>query len=231
MEVKNKLEIFLTLHKKSIKRDLHISANTRDAERLKNHLSETQLCGEVKKFCYIYCNKFIVELQLIELLKIEPSELDAFLELGWFRIQQKIFTTQVLNFNGIIYSTVWLRVPLIDFQPGKKFETLSHKKRRFKTEIKKAIYTPEHEALYAAYRKEVSFESAPSLQWLLYGNSTRDVYNTFMINLYDGNKLIGAGFFDLGDTSAAGICSIYDPEYKKYSLGKYMIYEKIFSPK
>ncbi|MEP7232662.1 MAG: hypothetical protein ABI691_20550 [Ginsengibacter sp.] len=168
-----------------------------------------------------------MELQLIELLKIEPSELDAFLELGWFRIQQKIFTTQVLNLNGITYPTVWLRVPLIDFQPGKKFETLSHKKKHFKTEIKKAIYTPEHEALYAAYRKEVSFESAPSLQWLLYGNSTRDVYNTFMINLYDGNKLIGAGFFDLGDTSAAGICSIYDPEYKKYSLGKYMIYEKI----
>lgn len=168
-----------------------------------------------------------MELQLIELLKIEHSELDAFLELGWFRIQQSIFTTQVLNFNTITYPTIWLRVPLIDFLPGKKFKTLSHKNSRFKTEIKKAIYTWEHEVLYATYKADVPFESAPSLQWLLYGDSARDVYNTYMINVYDGNKLIGAGFFDLGETSVAGICSIYDPQYKKYSLGKYMIYEKI----
>ena len=168
-----------------------------------------------------------MELQLIELLKIKPSELDAFLELGWFRIQQSIFTTRILNFNGMTYPTIWLRVPLIDFLPGKKFRALSRKNSRFKTEIKKAIYTLAHETLYATYKADVSFESAPTLQWLLYGNNTRDVYNTYMINVYDGKRLIGAGFFDLGDTSAAGICSIYDPEYKRYSLGKYMIYEKI----
>jgi arginine-tRNA-protein transferase len=35
------------------------------------------------------------------------------------------------------------------------------------------------------------------------------------------------GFFDIGQTSAAGIASFYDPAYKKFSLGKYLIYLKI----
>ena len=49
--------------------------------------------------------------------------------------------------------------------------------------------------------------------------------------MYDQDKMIATGFFDVGQESAAGICSIYDPAYRKYSLGKYMIYEKMFYSK
>ncbi|MEO8412848.1 MAG: hypothetical protein ABI472_04285 [Ginsengibacter sp.] len=168
-----------------------------------------------------------MDIQLIELFKIEPSELDDLLSLGWFRIQQTIFTTDILYFDGEVYPAVWLRVGLQNFQPDKKYRTLHSKNCRFTTEIKKAIITPQQEALFALYKENITFENAPSLHGLLYGGSTRDVYNTFMINVYDGNKMIGTGFFDVGNTSAAGICSIYDPGYKKYSLGKYMIYQKM----
>ena len=39
--------------------------------------------------------------------------------------------------------------------------------------------------------------------------------------------MIAAGFFDLGKMSAAGITCIYHPAYKKYSLGKYLMYLKM----
>ncbi len=168
-----------------------------------------------------------MDLQSIELLNIKPSELDGLLALGWFRIQQTIFTTDILYFNDEVYNAVWLRVDLKHFQPDKKYLELRKKNGRFRTEIKKAVITTQHEALYLIYKESICFECAPSLHWLLYGNSTRDVYNTYMINTYDDSKLIGTGFFDLGNTSAAGVSSIYDPAYKKYSPGKYMIYEKI----
>ena len=45
--------------------------------------------------------------------------------------------------------------------------------------------------------------------------------------MYDGGLLIAAGFFDLGKNSAAGITCIYHPDYKKYSLGKYLMYLKM----
>lgn len=169
-----------------------------------------------------------MEVQSIELIKIEPEELDSFLALGWFRMQQTIFTTEILQFYGQFYKAIWLRVNLQNFQPDKKYRALRDKNSRFTTRVNKANLTPAHEALYSAYKEGISFDTATSLQALLYGSSSLDVYNTYMIDVYDGIKLIGTGIFDLGNKSAAGICSIYDPAYKKYSLGKYMIFEKMF---
>ncbi len=170
---------------------------------------------------------FFLDIQLIELVSIEPAQLDKFLALGWFRMQQTIFTTDVLHINGQVYNTVWLRVRLHDFGDDKKYKLLSVKNKRFRIEIKKAVITGVHEALFASYKKSIQFESYSSLHALLYGNSRRNVYKTYMIEMYDGNELIGVGYFDLGNTSAAGICSVYHPAYKKFSLGKYMIYEKM----
>jgi leucyl-tRNA---protein transferase len=162
-----------------------------------------------------------------ELSKIEPGELDDYLARGWFRMQQTIFTTDKIIFNDFLYEAIWLRVCLTDFQPDKKYRELHKKNNKFKTEIKKGSITSDHEALFSLYREGLSFESYPSLRQLLLGDTSYNVYNTYMINLYDGKQMIGAGFFDLGKNSAAGICCIYDPGYKTYGLGRYMIYEKM----
>ena len=167
----------------------------------------------------------------IELSKIEPEELDEYLSRGWFRMHQSIFTTQHLVFDDAWYKAIWLRVCLQKFDADKKYKALQKRNSKFKTEIKKSFITKEQETLFALYRESVSFETSPSLDWLLYGNKFYNVYNTYVINVFDEGKLIGAGFFDLGKTSAAGICSFYHPDYKKYSLGKFMIYEKMFSCK
>ncbi|HUZ57525.1 MAG TPA: hypothetical protein VMU83_01925 [Hanamia sp.] len=165
--------------------------------------------------------------QIIELSNIEPAKLDGFLSLGWFRMQQTIFTTDVLYFDGQIFDAVWLRLRIQDFVRDKKYKILTRKNKMFRTEIKKEKITPEHEALYNSYKQSIPFEGATSLHSLLYGDSVTNVYNTWMIDVYDDDTLIGTGCFDLGNKAAAGICSIYDPAYKKYSLGKFMIYEKI----
>ena len=47
------------------------------------------------------------------------------------------------------------------------------------------------------------------------------------MNLYDGERLIGAGVFDVGKKSAAGVVSFYDPDYKSHSIGRFLIYKKI----
>lgn len=147
--------------------------------------------------------------------------------MGWFRIQQTLFTTDTLIFDGIVYDTIWLRVRLHDFYGDKKYRILARKNSGFRIEITKALITPEHEALFIAYKKHIPFEGASSLHSLLHGDSDANVFNTLMINVHDGDKLIGTGCFDLGNQSAEGIFSVYDPAYKNYSLGKYMIYEKM----
>ena len=156
-----------------------------------------------------------------------PQELDAYLEQGWFRMGQTIFTTNFLNFKNQFYSSLWLRIVLESFHTDQKQKKIFKINAGFRSEIKKASINPEQEALFRKYKEGISFEASASLNHLLFGTAAHSIYNTFEVNIFDGDKLIALGFFDIGDTSAAGISSFYDPAYKKYSLGKYLIYLKI----
>ena len=158
---------------------------------------------------------------------LEASELDQYLARGWFRMGQTIFTTNFLNFRNNFYSSIWLRIPLPEYTSDKTEQKLLKKNAKFKIEFRQASITPEKERLFSEYKKNISFEASTSLNTLLYGKVNYNIYNTTEVCLYDQDKLIAVGFFDVGKTSAAGISSFYDPAYKKYTLGKFLIYLKI----
>ncbi len=158
---------------------------------------------------------------------LDPAQLDAYLEQGWFRMGQTIFTTNFLSFKNHLYSAIWLRVCLPAFVTDRTREKLSRLNSGFRTEIQKASINAVKENLFERYRKSVAFEASSSLHHLLFGKSDITIYNTYEVNIFDGDNLIATGFFDLGARSAAGISCFYDPAYKKYSLGKYLIYLKM----
>ncbi len=159
---------------------------------------------------------------------ISPQEIDAYLEKGWFRMGQRIFTTNFVHFQDHIYSTVWLRILLNEYVADGTQTKLFKRNAAFRTTIKPAEITDEKEELYIRYKQPLLFQPSESIYQLLMGRSnSASIYNTFEVNVHDGDKLIACGFFDLGETSAMGISSIYDPDYKKYSLGKFLIYLKI----
>ncbi len=165
--------------------------------------------------------------QYINLTHLEPAQLDMALAAGWYRIQQTLFTTDALNFDELMYRAIWLRVRLSDFEKDKTYRSLAKKNQRFRLEIGELFLTQEHERLFATYKNYIPFETASSLHSLLYGEVANNVFNTRLINLYDGDRLIASGAFDLGNQSVAGIFSVYDPAYRQFSLGKYLIYEKM----
>ena len=162
--------------------------------------------------------------------ELAPEELDKFLANGWFRMRQTIFTTNFLHFNQQFYSAIWLRVAMAEYKEDKKFKQLQKLNKAFSIEIKKSEtgnFSMGHELLFEQYRQSISFEVSSSLQELLLGNEKHSIFNTHEVNIYDGEILIAAGFFDLGEKTAAGITCIYHPDYKKHSLGKYLMYLKI----
>lgn len=158
---------------------------------------------------------------------LAPEDLDRYLDHGWFRMGQTIFTTNFLNFKSLFYSAVWLRVGLDKYACDSREERLRKRNASFKTDIRKASITKEKELLYATYRKNLPFEPSASLHALLFGKANYNIYTTYEVTVYDGTKLIACGFFDVGKNAAAGISSFYDPEYKKYSLGRLLIYLKM----
>lgn len=160
--------------------------------------------------------------------ELTPTDLDHYLAQGWFRMGQSIFTTNFIHFKNEMYSTIWLRISLDEYQADRTQTKLFKQNSVFRTSIQPALLTAEKEELYERYLQAVPFSPSESLQQLLYGNKEAPfIYNTYEITVHHGDQLIAIGFFDLGKTSAAGITSVYDPAYKKYSLGKYLIYQKM----
>jgi leucyl-tRNA---protein transferase len=158
---------------------------------------------------------------------ISPEELDLYLSKGWFRMGHYIFTCTYIQLTGQVYRVHWLRVVLDHFEKDKTFLKLEKLNSKFSIKIQKASITPEKEELFSAYKTAVTFQTHESLEVLLKNGSDLEIFNTLELDIYDGEKLIAVGFFDVGYNSAAGICSFYDPAYKKYSLGKYLIYQKM----
>jgi leucyl-tRNA---protein transferase len=159
--------------------------------------------------------------------ELQPLEIDLFLENGWFRMGRTIFTTNFLKFNGIYYSAIWLRINLQTFHPTKTQQKLQKLNAKFKIEFRPLVLNETHERLFEKYKTSVSFDAATSLHELLFHEGFQDVYYTQEVCLYDEGKLIAAGFFDTGDQTMMGITCFYDPDYQKYSLGKYLMFLKM----
>ena len=159
---------------------------------------------------------------------LKDEQLDEYLARGWFRMGQSIFTTNFLKFKGLLYSAIWLRIDLSTLRPSKTHQKLQKLNAKFNVEIKSsAALTPDHLILFNKYKNHVTFDAAPSLTHLLYDDKVSNIYDSYEVNIYDNQKLIACGILDLGRNVSTGITCFYDPDYQRYSLGKYLMFLKI----
>lgn len=160
---------------------------------------------------------------------LAPRELDLFLEKGWFRLGAGLFTTSFLTFQDTLFDAFWLRVSLPGFQPSRSQREILKKISGFRVTAGTAVLTEEKEELFGKYRESVSFQPARHLSGIL--SDPTALFDTQEICIYDGERLVACGIFDLGETSAEGIVSFFDPDYKRLSLGKALVLNKIMFSK
>jgi arginine-tRNA-protein transferase len=165
--------------------------------------------------------------------KIYPSEitrqeLDRYLDMGWYRMGQGIFTCHFLSFGEHIYSALWLRLDLTDFSFKKSQRRLFRKNSHFKVKIRPAQINRKKEDLYQKYRWH-SFKGniSISLRDSLLDGKRYNIYDTLECCLYDGDKLIAVSFFDRGEEALASIMGMYDPDYQEFSLGYFTMLMEI----
>jgi len=154
---------------------------------------------------------------------IRGDALDYYLARGYYRMQQDLFTCQFVPFDGRLYTAHWLRLALARVEWGPEQRRLLRRNARFAATVRRFRLTPEYEELYARYRAAITFDAAPTVNDVLLGDATHNVFNTRVIELRDGDRLVAAGIFDLGDRTLTGILNFYDPTYHKHSLGKYLL--------
>ncbi|MFM7488092.1 MAG: arginine-tRNA-protein transferase [Cytophagales bacterium] len=156
--------------------------------------------------------------------KLTGQQLDELLALGWYRMHQTVFTCSHIG-QEELHRVHWLRYPI-----GIITERASHRKikkrcQSFRTVIQdfKGI-SQEHRALHAEYRASIDFDGPLSIKECLFGEdeSHHNIFNTKCISVFDGERLIAGGYFDVGEIAAASILHFFHPNYARYSLGKWM---------
>jgi arginine-tRNA-protein transferase len=154
-------------------------------------------------------------------------ELDFFLSLGYFRMQQEVFTCRYLILNDNLHPVYWLRLDLANVTYGPKQSRLLRINDVYSVTVNPFVLTDELEELYAIYRNSIDFDAPESVRSCLLGTSTGNVFDTYVVQVRDKGQLIAAGIFDNGVQSIAGIMNFYHPDYRKQSLGKYLMLQKI----
>ena len=156
-----------------------------------------------------------------------PGEaLDHYLGLGYYRMQQELFTCQFVPFGEELYTAHWLRLVLGRVHWGPAQRRLLRRNAGLAATVRPFRPfrpTAEYENLYARYRAAVTFDAADTLSDVLLGEADYNIFTTNIIELRDGGQLVGAGVFDQGQQTTAGIVNFYDPAYQRRSLGKYLL--------
>ncbi|UOQ54137.1 GNAT family N-acetyltransferase [Hymenobacter cellulosivorans] len=159
---------------------------------------------------------------------IIPGEaLDFYLSQGYYRMHQDLFTCRFLPIDGGFYTVHWLRLVLGEVAYGPEQRRLLRLNERFSVTLRRFQLTDELEELYAAYRASINFDAPPTVESFLLAGATHNVFTTGVVEVRDGARLVAAGIFDSGARSLAGIMNFYHPDYRKHSLGKYLMLLKI----
>ncbi|HYJ63468.1 MAG TPA: GNAT family N-acetyltransferase [Parafilimonas sp.] len=159
----------------------------------------------------------------------KDSFLDRLLAAGFYRMQHIMFTCNeiVINHEGTTIPVFWLRTLVQQYKLSRGAAIINKKCSRFNVQIQKAYIDDEVETLYALYKNHIQFRVSDTCADYLHRADMPHPFNSFIMQVRDGDRLIAVGYFDKGNTAIAGILNIYHPDYKQYSLGKFLILKKL----
>jgi arginine-tRNA-protein transferase len=155
--------------------------------------------------------------------------LDNLLAAGFYRMQHFMFTCNdtIIDKEGCSIPVFWLRTLVNECKFSRSANIIIKKCAGFSVSIQQAYVDKEVEALYAVYKKHVQFTVSNTCSDYLHQQGVPDPFNSVMVQVRNKRKLIAAGYFDKGEHAIAGIMNIYHPQYKEYSLGKFLMLEKL----
>ncbi|GAB4125365.1 MAG: arginyltransferase [Raineya sp.] len=161
--------------------------------------------------------------------QISPRELDTMLAKAWrrfghifFRYNQG-FIEEREEYSGIMP----LRIRLADFDFSKSQKKILKKNSLFILEKGLIEVDFEKIRLFQLHCQRFRHSRPHSIYQFISHRAEKMPIPTYEVRVYDQKKLIAASFVDIGELSFSSIYAIFDPQYSKYSLGNYTLFEEI----
>lgn len=161
---------------------------------------------------------------------LSPARFDRYLASGWFRSAAMLYRLQLICMEGDYYSLVNIRLKLENYHFKKRLRRiLRRNQQRFYTVIRKGSITPAKERLYQQQKHRFKGFVFDTLLEFLEADMQRNIFDTFEVCVYDGNKLVAVSYFDMGKQSIASLIGLYNQseEYRKFSLGLFTMLMEI----
>ena len=162
--------------------------------------------------------------------EFQPGHIDLLLAYGWFRMGRYMFTVHHIGWNRDV-RVFWLRYRLQELKLPDSARSIGKRAGRFQFVIRDFELNRAHDELYRQYRKSVFIDTADQLDEVLYrqeaGQNLVETFPSKVVEMWDGNRLAGAGIFDTGETGLMGIVNYFHPDYRKFSPGKILMLKKI----
>jgi len=156
---------------------------------------------------------------------VKGAVLDSYLSRGWFRTGCMIYTIDSTTIGKKQYPVYWLRYNVKKVKLSRKNTKLISENSFFEISCHALELSDEIEQLFEKYRSGVKFKLSAGLDTIL-SDASCATFESRLMTVRDKGHLIAAGIFDVGTSAMEDIINFYDPAYKQYSLGKFLMLRK-----
>ena len=155
---------------------------------------------------------------------LAPRQLDRLLGRGWFRSGPLLYRTPILPIDHQLRQLVHVRLRLDAPLTKSRRRLLKRNRERFRVEIRRARLCNDRRRLYRRMHSRFLGFVMRDLDGL---GITEPPFDTQEVAVFDGDKLVAAAWFDLGERATAGLIGMHDPAYAKFGLGIYTMLEEM----
>ncbi len=156
-----------------------------------------------------------------------PGNLDILLARGWRHFGKYFFRYNFGIYDDEIRRVIPLRIRLSEFKPSKSQSRVLRRNADLYVNTAPAKITDEVDALFQRHKHRFKHRPPESIYSFISEDPALDPCETLQQSIRIGDRLLAAGFFDVGDNSVSGIYTAFEPSETRRSLGIFTILKEI----
>ena len=158
---------------------------------------------------------------------VTSAQLDMLLADGWRHFGTHFFRYNLGVYEDEIRRVIPLRIRVADFTLSKSQRRISRRNADLNVKIQPIEITDENEALFDRHKRRFKSGVPDSIYDFVSTDAANGPTEGLEVSVRDGDKLVAASFFDVGETSISSIYGIFDPNATSRSLGIFTMLKEI----
>lgn len=158
---------------------------------------------------------------------VTPAEHDRLLAHGWRHFGQHFFRYNLELYNGEIQLVIPLRIRLSDHRLSASQERVLRKNSDVEVSVGPVNVSAEVIDLFSRHKRRFKAHIPKSIYTFLAKPPDDEPCETRQLSVRLGDRLLAAGFFDIGDRSVSAIYTTFDPDETHRGLGIFTILKEL----